>query len=274
MLGRERRLPLAALALLAALAGAPAVRAADLYFSGGLGISAATGDIEGSNDLGISSSGSDDDSSPVYGGAIGISFPLSELMPWRMRMPSFDVPYFPGRSLHFSGSEDFRFPGWRTQFEIEAQTGRDFELITEGPSPLTANIANVSSSSFMTNFRLDFPIQAPLHVFFGRLPFLEPVTLYGGAGIGASLNEIEATDTALGSDDDSGFTFAYQASTGVGYALTDQIHLSLGYRYYDLGELETSFGAGTTGRLSADVVAHEFTSGLAVHFYRLPFLGE
>ena len=275
MVGPEPRLMLAAFAVLAALAGAaPAARAADLYFSGGLGISAATGDIDGSNDLGITSSDSDDDSSPVYGGAVGISFPLSELMPWRMRIPSFDVPYFPGRSLHFAGSEDFRFPGWRTQFEIEAQTGRDYELITEGPSPLTAKIANVSSSSFMTNFRLDFPIQAPLHVFFGRLPFLEPVTIYGGTGIGASLNEIEATDTALGSDDDTSFTFAYQASTGIGYALTDQIHLSLGYRYYDLGELETSFGAGTTGRLSADVVAHEFTSGLAVHFYRLPFLGE
>jgi opacity protein-like surface antigen len=270
----ERKLPLAALALLTAVLGASAARAADLYFSAGLGISAATGDVDGSNDLGISSSGSDDDSSPVYGGALGIAFPLSELMPWRMRIPSFDVPYFPGHSLHFSGSEDFRFPGWRTEFEIEAQTGRDFELITDGPSPLTANIANVSSSSFMTNFRLDIPIQAPLHVFFGRLPMLEPVTLYGGGGVGASLNEIEATDTALGSDSDSGFTFAYQFKTGIGYALTDQLHLSLGYRYYDLGELETSFGAGTTGRLSADVVAHELTSGLSVHFYRLPFLGE
>jgi opacity protein-like surface antigen len=264
----------AACALLAALAVAPAARAAELYFSGGLGISAARGDVDGTNDLGISSSGSDDDSSPVYGGALGIAFPLTELVPWRLSIPSFDVPYFPGRSIHFAGSEDFRFPGWRTQFEIEAQTGRDFDLVTSGPSPLTKNIANVTSSSFMTNFRLDIPIQAPLHVFFGRLPMLEPVTLYGGAGVGASLNEIKATDTALGSDKDSGFTFAYQFKTGLGYALTDTIHLSLGYRYYDLGELETSFGAGTTGQLSADVVAHELTSGIAVHFYRIPFLGE
>jgi hypothetical protein len=274
MAGRDRRFGLAVLALLGATLAPPAVHAADLYLSGSLGMSMATGDVKSSNTLNIDSSGSDDDSSPVYGGALGVSFPLSELLPWRMRIPSFDVPYFPGHSVHFSGSEDFRFPGWRTQFEIEAQTGRDYQLITDGPSPLTKNIADVKSSSFMTNFRLDLPIQAPLHIFFGRLPFLEPVTLYGGAGVGASLNEIEATDTALGKDKDSGFTFAYQFKAGIGYALTDSIHLSLGYRYYDLGQLETGFGAGNTAKVSADVVAHELTSSLTLHFYHLPFLGD
>jgi hypothetical protein len=202
-----------------------------------------------------------------------MAFPLSELIPWRLRIPSFEVPYFPGRALHFAGSEDFRFPGWRTSLEIEAQTGRDYEIITKGPSPITPVIANVTSSSFMANFRLDVPIQAPLHVFFGRLPMLEPVTLFGGVGAGASLNEIEASDSALGKDSDEGFTFAHQFKAGIGYALTDQIHVSVGWRYYDLGELEVGFGGGNA-KVSSEVVANEFTSGLTWHFYHLPILSR
>lgn len=269
------RVSLAALAALVALCAAPAVHAADLYVSGGLGISAATGDTKATNSASTPSSGSDDDSSPVYGGSIGMAFKLSELIPVRMRIPSFDVPYFPGKSWHVSGSEDFRFPGWRTSIEVEAQTGRDYELITKGPSLITPVIANVSSHSFMANFRLDVPIQAPLHVFFGRLPMLEPVTLYGGVGAGASLNEIEASDSVVGKDSDSGFTFAHQFKAGIGYALTDRIHLSAGYRYYDLGKLEVGFSSGgSTAQISSEVVAHEMTSGITVYFYRVPFLSE
>jgi hypothetical protein len=267
------RFALAALAALLALAAAPAAPAAELYVTGGLGYSLATGDTKSDNSASTPSSGSDSDSSPVFGGALGMSFKLSELIPLRMRIPSFDIPYFPGKSWHVAGSEDFRFPGWRTSWEIEGQTGRDFELITKGPSIVTPVIANVSSHSFMTNFRLDVPIQAPLHVFFGRLPFLEPVTLYGGGGVGASLNELEASDSVVGKDSDQGFTFAYQFKGGIGYALTDTVHLSFGYRYYDLGELEVGFSnGGSTAQVSTEVVAHEVTSGITVHFYRVPFL--
>lgn len=251
-----------------ALFAAPAP-AADLYVSGVIGISSATGDTKFSQDLDNTFSGSDDDTSPVYGGAIGMAFPLSELIPWRLRIPSFDVPVWPGKAAHFEGSEDFRFPGWRTSLEIEAQTGRDYEIITKGASAITPVIANVSSSSFMTNFQLDVPIQAPLHIFFGRLPMLEPVTLFGGVGVGASLNEIEANDTVFGKDSDKGFTFAHQFRAGIGYALTDSIHVSAGWRYYNLGELEVGTGAAN-GKVTSEVVANEFVSGLTWQFYHLP----
>jgi hypothetical protein len=254
----------------AALALSTPALAADLYVSGVIGISNATGDTKFSTDLlPEASTGDDDDTSPVYGGAVGMAFPLSELMPWRLRIPSFDVPIWPGKAAHFEGSEDFRFPGWRTSLEIEAQTGRDYEIITPGESEITPVISNVSSSSFMTNFRLDIPIQAPLHIFFGRLPMLEPVTLFGGAGVGASLNEIEANDTTVGKDSDKGFTFAHQFKAGIGYALTDTIHLSAGWRYYNLGELETGTGSQNS-KVSTEVVANEFTSALTWHFYHLP----
>ena len=269
---RSDRPPLATLLLVAALALPAAARAADLYVSGGIGISAATGDTKATNNLNVNSSGSDDDTSPVYGGAIGVALPLSELIPWHMRIPSFEIPYFPGRSLHVAGSEDFRFPGWRTSFELEGQTGRDFQIITHGPSAITPVISDVTSSSFMANLRLDVPISAPLHIFFGRLPMLEPVTLYGGVGAGASLNEIKATDSVFGKDNDSGFTFAHQFRAGIGYAITDQMHVSLGWRYYDLGKLEVGFGG--SAKVSTDVVTNEFTSGITWHFYHVPFLSS
>jgi opacity protein-like surface antigen len=262
---------LLALALTSLSAGA---RAAELYVSGNLGISFAKGDADYSNSLGLELGGSDDDQSPVYGGAIGMSFPLHELLPWRLRLPSFDIPYYPGKAWHVSGSEDWRFPGWRTQFEIEGQTGRDFEIITDGPNEFVPFVSRITSHSFMFNTRVDVPIQAPLHVFFGRLPFLEPVTLYGGAGVGASLNELESTDTTLGKDSDKGFTLAWQGKAGIGYALTDNVHLSLGYLYYDLGALDTGFGEAATAEMTVDLVAHEFTSGITIDFYRIPFLGE
>ena len=269
-----RRLEPALLAALVLLLFSPAGHAAELYVSGNLGISFAEGEADYSNNLGLELGGSDSDQSPTYGGALGMSFPLRELLPWRLRLPSFDVPYFPGRSWHVAGSEDWRFPGWRTQVEIEGQTGRDFEIITDGPNALVPFVSRITSHSFMFNTRLDVPIQAPLHVFFGRLPFLEPVTLYGGAGVGSSLNEIESTDTTLGQDSDDDFALAWQAKAGFGYALTDSVHLSLGYLYYDLGELDVSFGETSTAKMSVDLVAHEFTSGITVHFYRIPFLGE
>src|SRR5262245_1689746 len=128
--------PPALLAAFALLLLAPAADAAELYVSGNLGISFAEGDADYSNSLGLELGGSDTDQSPTYGGALGMAFPLRELLPWRLRIPSFDVPYYPGRSWHVSGSEDWRFPGWRTQFEIEGQTGRDFEIITDGPNEL------------------------------------------------------------------------------------------------------------------------------------------
>jgi opacity protein-like surface antigen len=271
---RVRRVSSALLSALAAVAFAHGARGAELYVSGNLGISFAQGDADYSNSLGLELGGSDTDQSPTYGGALGMSFPLHELLPWRLRLPSFDVPYYPGRAWHVSGSEDWRFPGWRTQVEIEAQTGRDFEIITDGPNELVPFVSNVTSHSFMANVRLDVPIQAPLHVFFGRLPFLEPVTLYGGAGVGSSLNELESTDTTLGKDSDKSFTFTWQGKAGIGYALTDSVHLSLGYLYYDLGELDTGFGESATAEMTVDLVAHEFTSGITIDFYRIPFLGE
>ena len=261
---------LGTLGILASPAGA-----ADLYFAGRAGFSNGTASGNGTNMLvGPSLKGDDGDSSPVYGGALGVAVPLSDVIPWSLRIPSFDVPYWPGRAMHVSGSEDFRFPGWSTLIEAEAMTGREFRFSTPGASPLTPYNSEVKATSFLANVRLDVPIRAPMTALFGRLPMLDPLTLYGGGGVGMGLTDLKTTDTVNAGSDQS-FAFAYQFMAGVGYAISDQMHLSLGWRYYDLGKLKTNLDQGPNpGSFSADISANEFTTSLRFHFYHVPFFGR
>lgn len=247
--------------------------AADLYTSFRAGFSNATAEGSGTNDLSGTDSGDDDNSSPLYGGAFGVAVPLSDVLPWALRIPSFDIPYWPGRSVHVSGTEHFRFPGWTTLIEAEAITGRDFTFETPGESSLTPYRSDVTSTSFMANLRLDVPIRAPLNALFGRLPMLDPLTFYGGGGLGAGWNELDTSDT-VNTGSETTFDFAYQIMGGVGYALTDQTHLSVGWRYYDLGELEVETGDLNPGSYEAEIAAHEFVTALRFHFYHVPFFGR
>lgn len=262
--------------LVAAGLCAQAALAAELYLAGRVGISSGEGDGTGVIELGppVVGSGSDDDSSPVYGTAFGVAVPLSDVVPWALRFPSFDVPYWPGHSLHFEGDEEFRFPGWRTLFEVEALFGRDYDLATPSGTSVSPYHSEVESRSFMGNARLDVPLRTPITALFGRLPALEPLTLYGGGGAGVSWNDIRTSGPAnLG--DDTTWEFAWQAGAGFGYQLSDTAHLSIGWRYVDLGdvELDSSCG-GARCRFDADVTAHEVMTSLRFEFYHVPFFGR
>jgi len=249
--------------------------AADLYLGLMAGFSNGTGDGTGTNDLqpGQKFSGEGEDSSPIYGGTLGIAVPLSDVIPWALRIPSFDIPVWPGKSWHIAGTEAFHFPGWSTQMEFEATTGRKFDFRTAGASPLTQYVGEVESTSFMGNFRLDIPIQAPMTALFGRLPMLEPVTIYAGGGVGTGWNELKATDSA-NSGSDTVFNLAYQFGAGMGYAMSDQLHLTIGWRYLDLGEMEVDLSGLQDGSYKTEFGSHEFTTALRFHFYHIPFFGR
>jgi opacity protein-like surface antigen len=258
------------------LGSAPAA-AAELYFGGAAGFSVGTGEASGFDSLTMTTGkGEDDDASPIYGGTLGIAVPLSDVIPWALRFPSFDVPYWPGRHIHVEGSESFRFPGWTTLIEAEAITGRKYDFTTPGINPATPYQAEVNTTSFLGNFRLDVPIQAPMNALFGRLPMLEPVTIYAGGGVGVGWNELDAIDTGLlnrGSEES--FDLAYQYGAGVGYAMSDQLHLTLGWRYFDAGEIDVRLDTNPNpGKYSVDIGAHEFMTQLRFHFYRVPFFGR
>jgi hypothetical protein len=268
--------PIAAAVGLIAAAPAPGT---ELYVSGDLGISWLSGDGVGTNDVvGLSNSGKSEDATPVYGGALGVMFPLNAALPWRMRLPGFGVPYWPGRELRFEGGDDVRFPEWVTRFEIEHLRGRDAELVTPSFNPLDAYRSNVESWSVMGKLRLDVPIRTPVRALLGRrAPILDPITLYGGAGAGIAETDLKvSTGLLVGGKERQ--KFSWQMLAGVGYQMNDHVQLSLGWRYLDFGEAKTQLFDSTVlnrGRYSIDLDAHEFTASLTIWFWRLPpLLGE
>jgi len=264
-----------ALASVLVLLAATPAGAADVYLAGSLGISSASGDASGTNSLaGVSSSGTGDDSSPVYGTSLGILFPLNAALPWRLRIPGFAVPYWPGRELRYEGSEDASFPSWQTRFELEWLGGRNYEISSPGANGSLPYRSDVSGSSLMAVLRLDVPIQAPITAMFGRIPVLEPLSIFGGGGVGVGFTELKTSDTVVyGSQDATGL--AYQFTAGLGYAFTESVHWSVGWRYVDIGDVSMSLTDGLTdrGSFSIDLGANEFTTALRFSFWRIPFLG-
>jgi len=233
---------LSALAL--ALAGpAPA---GELYLSGQLAISTGTGESGGATPF-FPNTGSDSDSSPAYGGALGFSFSPREVLPEQSWLPKAAV-----------------------RFEFEGVGGRDYEFLTVGADPY---YTQVSSWSFMNNLWVDVPLDRAIAWAFGRIPVLEPLYAYGGAGVGFTSTEAKTTDNvSFGMDDKIGFS--WQAGAGLGYALTEFVSLQLGYRYQDLGDFELAlFAPQPFGTYTLDLAAHEFTSAVKVNFFRVPLPG-
>lgn len=269
---------------LGALAGAALVwtapdpaGAAELYLAGDIGISSIDAEGDGFNSVvDIANSGESSDSSPVYGVALGMAFPLDSAIPARLRIPDFEIPYWPGRALRFRGSEDVRLPDWDVRFEVEHLRGRDVELATPSFAALEPYRSDVGSWSVMGKLRLDVPVRTPLNAIVGRVPFLDPLTLYLGGGAGLGVTELDAsTGIAFGSEETE--EFAWQAIAGLGYRLNERVVWSVGWRFYDLGEVDTRLVdvTGTDrGRYGVDLHAHEFTTSLSFAFWRVPFLGD
>ena len=262
-----RNAPFAKLAWIAALAvcwaTAPA-RAADLYVAGDLGISWFGGEGTGTIDVVGTNKGSNDDATPVFGGALGMVFPLNTALPARIRIPWV--------------TEEAEVPDWEVRTEVEYLTGRDAEIATPGPNALESYRVDAQSWTVMAKARLDVPLQTPVRAAFGRVPFLEPMSIYfgGGGGMGFSKLNVNLQGVAAGKDDIQ--RFAWQALAGFGYDLTERVKLSLGWRYLDLGSPHTRLVDATNtdqGRYSIDLEAHEFTASLGVRFYQLPpLLGD
>ena len=221
--------------------------AADLYFTSNLLISGGTARASGSTDF-FQVSGSDSDASPAYGGALGLSFLLSEA------------------STSIWGLE---LPAWSTRFELEGLGGRDYELRSKGGDGF---FSDVRSWSLLTNTWLDIPLEPPLSRLIGRVPLLAPMSLYGGGGLGLARLDVRTTDNvSRGSSDEN--NFAYQVGAGLSYDFTHWATLSIGYRYLDMGEVSSqlSLVPGTPfGTHDLDLSAHEFVSALRVRFYSSP----
>ena len=77
------------------------------------------------------------------------------------------------------------------------------------------------------------------------------------------------------SGDDSGMEFAYEIDAGLGYAMTEAVHWSVGWRFVDMGTASMDLvdtANQPRGDMDLDLSAHEFTTSLRFTFWRVPFL--
>ena len=259
---------LARLCTLCILLSSPTLQAAELYVTAEYGISQGLGSVDVNHQFDQAREDSDD-ASPVLGAGLGLALPLHELLPLRMSLPRIDLPIWPGKALTFGGHEDWRFPDWDVRFELAYLDGREYDFRADGADPW---FTNGKARSLMATARLDLPVQAPLTALFGRIPILDPLTVYGAAGVGAAHTEAVTLSNQDKATKES-FEFAWEVDAGLGYAISDALHLSIGWRYIDLGTTQgTIKNAGTNrGRADVDMRAHEFTTSIRYSFWRVPF---
>ena len=111
---------------------------------------------------------------------------------------------------------------------------------------------NVTADSLLVNF---------FGVFRGNRPW----SPYIGAGIGAA--RIEASDLKVSGfpmSNGSAVVFAYQLGTGIDFALTDNLSLDLGYRFFNSTKPKFTEVNGQTFKM--DYFSHSAVLGLRVGF--------
>lgn len=237
-----------AFALAAALLLAPEAHAADIYLSGGLGNSTGAGSADVETDF-YTASGDDEDSAPTYGGTIGLAFAMDEALP---------------------AIKTFELPSWIVRTELEYMMGRDYELKSDGAAANDFFLSEVDAWTVMPNFSVEVPLREPIAWLFGRIPVLEPMSIYGNVGLGIAQVNLEASDN--NSDvDESSLNFAWQGGAGINYTLTDTTSFVLGWRYVSLGTTEGEVkNIQGGGDFELDLSGHEIMTGLRINFYSAP----
>jgi opacity protein-like surface antigen len=160
----------------------------------------------------------------------------------------FDTGYVIGGAVGYRLADGFRVEGSVSyrESDVDAVTSGGVELNGAGDANLTAIMANA-----YYDFDLGIPVK----------PYL-------GVGIGVGIIEVNSDDSAnvLKVDDDSA-EFAWNIMLGAGYAVTEDVDLSFGYRY--LGTTDPEFDAtllGVNGTLDAEITVHEVLFGLRYNF--------
>lgn len=162
----------------------------------------------------------------------------------------------------------YRFnPNVRADLTLDHTFDARFKGIVPPPTLGTSLITDkgvFESSTFMVNGYLDFKSMMGL-------------TPYVGAGIGVAHNVLskhvlttfnpdtglETTERFAGGDN---FSFAWALMAGVGYQMSSNFTLDLGYRYVSLGDVKTrSYDTGTGLDLES-LGAHEMRFGVRYNF--------
>jgi opacity protein-like surface antigen len=172
-----------------------------------------------------------------------------------------------------SGSRGIRAEvmfGYHGSREISGKPGdfRIMDVVNAAPAVVNSNVddplhAKLTTYTMMFNAYKDFGN-------FGG------VTPYVGAGVGMAYNrlgDISFTETTtrhnkiIGNDQ---LAFAWSLMAGIGYQLTDRAVLDVGYRYIDLGKVDSQTiddARNHNPRVRFDdIAAHEVKVGIRYHF--------
>lgn len=124
----------------------------------------------------------------------------------------------------------YAFKGnWRLEGEYTLKNNSEFKSHW---APFNANVNNmqVSSSRLMANGYKDFPLN-------------DYLSLYAMAGVGVAQISSEGyqSNTSRRFANNSQNNLAYAVGVGADLKLTQQITLGSGYRYVDMGDIETGY---------------------------------
>ncbi|MCC2111642.1 MAG: porin family protein [Hyphomicrobiales bacterium] len=210
-------------------------------------------------------------------GDIGVTF-------WNRPSVAFDTPQFVTATsvagvdledtISISGGFGYRFDEYfRADMTLDYYTESDFyaavagNCLTGTSNCTTAEQAKLAAYVFLANVYVDL----------GNYAGFSP---YVGAGIGAAwmewdraTSQVTCTSacgafatpytTTISRDNYQGWRFAYALMAGVGYDITPDLTVDLGYRFLSIADGSIAKAGSTTGSVSySDLYSHEVRLGL------------
>ncbi|QQP89238.1 porin family protein [Skermanella sp. TT6] len=159
-----------------------------------------------------------------------------------------DIDYSPlwGLGVGYRFDPNFRADitvDWRDRYVVEGSSFSSFD-------------SAVDNRSFMLNAYYDFDQIPIVQLPGGFKPYL-------GAGVGFSRTSVNdqvipgAGGTVASISGSDRTRFSWQGMAGVGYQMTEEFAVDLGYRYAQLGKVRASSTTATTGSIDEDLNVHE-----------------
>jgi hypothetical protein len=235
-----------------------------LYVQGGLGLAGADVDTDGQagNAPVTTLGGMDSDSSPLLDGAVGLEVPMDELVPREALLK-------------------VRLPSWPVRLEVEAAGLREWEFRTVAGGE--EFFTELNATTVLFNSWVDMPLVSlwkPFQYLFGlgRQPrvrqWMDPISVYAGTGIGLTARmHVDGTSNVVSASDNV-VDFAWNVGTGFNYKFTDNVKLSVGYRYVGLPKatIQTNGPFAPTGNdeIDYDLGVHELRVAVRVLVWEFP----
>jgi opacity protein-like surface antigen len=164
-----------------------------------------------------------------------------------------DVEFDPGFAV--GGAVGYRVQEWmRAELNLSYREA-DIDKLT-GPGFVLEGAGDAGAFAALANLYFDFTPR-------------EPVTPYVGVGIGVALIDVDSDGSAnvLTINDDS-TEFAWNVMAGAAWSVTDNVDLTLGYRYLSTNDGEfnaTEVGVGSS-EMDVGFGVHEVMFGARYNF--------